>query len=108
MKQDFIESNTVKKHVNIEKKKKEFEDKMKETYKYFPFTGSEEVEKRRHDLKVTQRKEFQQYVNSNSAHTFGHKKELSTDQNFHKTAFGAISPLNHEFTGNALHSVTED
>ena len=53
MKIDFIETNEQRKYSNIEKKKEEFNKKMQETYTHFPYTGSEKVEKKRHELKMS-------------------------------------------------------
>ncbi len=58
MQQDFIEANAMKKIENDSKKKQDHDKKMQETYKYFPYTGSDEVERKRHELKLSQRKEF--------------------------------------------------
>lgn len=58
MQQDYIDTNASIKDDNTDKKRKEQEQKFKETYKYFPFTGSDEVERKRHELKQTQKKEF--------------------------------------------------
>jgi hypothetical protein len=55
---DFVESNAIKRLDNEEVKRQELERKKKETYKYFPYTGSEEVERKRHELKLSQRKDF--------------------------------------------------
>jgi hypothetical protein len=44
MQQDFIESNAAKKYDNLEKKKRDQDVKYAETYRYFPFNGSDEVE----------------------------------------------------------------
>ena len=48
----------MKKIENDSKKKQDHDKKMQETYKYFPYTGSDEVERKRHELKLSQRKEF--------------------------------------------------
>ena len=48
---DFIEANAAKQIDNEKKKKVETQVKMQETYKYFPYTGSEEVERKRIELK---------------------------------------------------------
>jgi len=61
--QDFIESNAEKRMYNQISKRKDQEVKMQETYSHFPYTGSDEVDRKRHELKLTQRKDFQQYLN---------------------------------------------
>lgn len=50
--QDFVDVNAVKRHDNEEKKKHDHDVKMKETYQYFPYTGSDEVENKRKELKL--------------------------------------------------------
>lgn len=60
---DFIESNAAKKVDNEERRRQENEKRLRETYQYFPYTGSDEVERKRHELRMNQRREFQQYVN---------------------------------------------
>jgi hypothetical protein len=62
MKEDFIKTNEERKEMNKEKKKYEIEEKMKERYEHFPYTGSDQVEERRRQLKLNQKKEFQQYL----------------------------------------------
>jgi hypothetical protein len=69
MQQDFIESNQIKKLNNEEKKREENQQKLKETYKYFPYTGSDEVERRRLELKLNQRKEFQELLSQQEKHS---------------------------------------
>jgi hypothetical protein len=55
---DFIEANAAKQIDNERKKQEDTQVKMKETYKYFPYTGGEEVERKRLELKEHQKKEF--------------------------------------------------
>jgi hypothetical protein len=55
---DFIEANAAKQIDNERKKQEDTQVKMKETYKYFPYTGGEEVERKRQELKEHQKKEF--------------------------------------------------
>jgi hypothetical protein len=92
LKLDFIESNAAKKQDNLERRRMETERKYQETYEYFPFQGSDEVERRRHELKLTQRREFQQHLSSSTMSSEGNLKSLPSlsvsGQNFHK-----ISPL---------------
>jgi hypothetical protein len=55
---DFVEANAIKKVDNAVKKKIEHDQKLKETYQYFPYTGSDEVERKRKELKLSQRRDF--------------------------------------------------
>ena len=88
MQKDFIESNDAKKVDNHEKKQTDYHSKFQETYKYFPYTGSDDVEKKRALLKEGQQKEFQSFLKVSGSNSSEYSQ---TGAQFNKSL---ISPLN--------------
>jgi hypothetical protein len=92
MKADFVEENLIKRLNNIDKKKQENSSKKSERYDHFPFRGSDTIEKFREELKLMQRKQFLEYINSDE-----YKKAVQTSTNFNATR-STVSPLTDQLS----------
>lgn len=77
----------IKRLNNMERRKNDDDAKKAEKYDHFPFRGSDTIEKFREELKLMQRKQFLDYINSDE-----YKKAMQTSSNFSATR-STLSPL---------------